>query len=50
MLYKEYIRFFKLKNEFITEYFQNEFNINLKLIFLELGEFKVLLVKIIVSQ
>ena len=41
-LQRDFIRFFKIKNEFITEYFQNEFNINdLKLSFLELGEFKV---------
>tara|TARA_B100000900_G_scaffold79512_1_gene63917 strand:- start:917 stop:1600 length:684 start_codon:yes stop_codon:yes gene_type:complete len=41
-LQRDFIRFFKIRNEFITEYFKNEFNINdLKLIFLELDEFKV---------
>ena len=41
-LQRDFIRFFKIRNEFITEYFKNEFNINdLKLSFLELDEFKV---------
>ena len=41
-LQRDFIRFFKIRNEFITEYYKNEFNINdLKLIFLELDEFKV---------
>ena len=35
-LQRDFIRFFKIRNEFINEYFQNEFNINdLKLSFLE---------------
>ena len=37
-LQRDFIRFFKIRNEFITEYFQNEFNINdLKLMFFRIG-------------